>query len=109
MSSMDSVVGCCPYLTSVPSVCLRLAARSLLGSSSNRCPVLMDLLAGVRSKGFVKEASMELQEDVQRTASPCGGKPSASVNFDLEELTGSLLCIVSATVPKSEATDHFLQ
>ncbi|XP_075882213.1 5-aminolevulinate synthase, non-specific, mitochondrial-like [Nelusetta ayraudi] len=121
---MDSVIRCCPFLTAVPGVCQKLAARSLLGRSANRCPVLMDLVAGPparalsssaspthsthhelkddlklpagpaappagqilgskcpflaaeieqRSNGFVKEASMELQEDIQRIDSPCEG------------------------------------
>lgn len=48
---------------------------------ASKCPFLA---AEQRSNGFVKEAGMELQEDVQRTDSPCEGK-----KFDLGEVTGS--------------------
>lgn len=54
---------------------------------ASKCPFLV---AEQRGNGFVKEASMELREDVQRTESPCEGKQSTSVGFDLGELTGSM-------------------
>lgn len=60
-------------------------AGHILGS---KCPFLA---AGIqqRSSGFVKEASKELQEDVQRIDSPCEGQPSAPVSFDLQEVNMS--------------------
>lgn len=40
---MDAVIHRCPFLTAVPSVYLKLAAKSLLRSYALKCPVLMDL------------------------------------------------------------------
>lgn len=58
ISHMDAVIRRCPFLTAVPSVYLKLAAKSLLWSYALKCPVLMDLATRPLARALSSSAAV---------------------------------------------------